>query len=85
MSRSIASGALNEDACVSSRAREEVLDAASELGYSPNQAARSLAPGAPTRSRWCSRSRRPRSWRTRTSPRSSAARSGSCPRWAARC
>ncbi|MCO1576901.1 LacI family transcriptional regulator [Crossiella sp. SN42] len=42
VSRSTASRALNEDAYVSSRAREKVLDAARELGYSPNLAARSL-------------------------------------------
>ncbi|MGW0520058.1 LacI family DNA-binding transcriptional regulator [Crossiella sp. NPDC003009] len=42
VSRSTASRALNEEAYVSSRAREKVLDAARELGYSPNQAARSL-------------------------------------------
>ncbi len=42
VSRSTASRALNDDAYVSSRAREKVLDAARDLGYSPNQAARSL-------------------------------------------
>jgi DNA-binding LacI/PurR family transcriptional regulator len=42
VSRSTASRALNDDAYVSSRAREKVLGAARELGYSPNQAARSL-------------------------------------------
>src|SRR3954466_2201848 len=42
VSRSTASRALNDDAYVSMRAREKVLGAARELGYSPNQAARSL-------------------------------------------
>lgn len=42
VSRSTASRALNDDAYVSSRSREKVLGAARELGYSPNQAARSL-------------------------------------------
>jgi DNA-binding LacI/PurR family transcriptional regulator len=42
VSRSTASRALNDDAYVSSRARSKVLDAARDLGYSPNQAARSL-------------------------------------------
>ncbi|MBP2479079.1 DNA-binding LacI/PurR family transcriptional regulator [Crossiella equi] len=42
VSRSTASRALNEEAYVSARSREKVLDAARELGYSPNQAARSL-------------------------------------------
>lgn len=42
VSRSTASRALNDDAYVSSRARAKVLDAARDLGYSPNQAARSL-------------------------------------------
>ena len=42
VSRSTASRALNDDAYVSVRAREKVLGAARELGYSPNQAARSL-------------------------------------------
>jgi DNA-binding LacI/PurR family transcriptional regulator len=42
VSRSTASRALNDDAYVSSRSKEKVLGAARELGYSPNQAARSL-------------------------------------------
>jgi DNA-binding LacI/PurR family transcriptional regulator len=42
VSRSTASRALNEESYVSPKAREAVLAAASELGYSPNQAARSL-------------------------------------------
>jgi DNA-binding LacI/PurR family transcriptional regulator len=42
VSRSTASRALNDDAYVSSRSKERVLGAARELGYSPNQAARSL-------------------------------------------
>lgn len=42
VSRSTASRALNDDAYVSTRSREKVLGAARELGYSPNQAARSL-------------------------------------------
>jgi DNA-binding LacI/PurR family transcriptional regulator len=42
VSRSTASRALNEESYVSPRAREAVLAAASDLGYSPNQAARSL-------------------------------------------
>lgn len=42
VSRSTASRALNDDAYVSSRARSKVLDAARDLGYSPNHAARSL-------------------------------------------
>jgi DNA-binding LacI/PurR family transcriptional regulator len=42
VSRSTASRALNDDAYVSSRSREVVLAAAAALGYSPNQAARSL-------------------------------------------
>lgn len=42
VSRSTASRALNDDAYVSTRAKEKVLSAARELGYSPNQAARSL-------------------------------------------
>lgn len=42
VSRSTASRALNDDAYVSSRSRAKVLDAARDLGYSPNQAARSL-------------------------------------------
>jgi DNA-binding LacI/PurR family transcriptional regulator len=42
VSRSTASRALNDDAYVSMRAREKVQSAARELGYSPNQAARSL-------------------------------------------
>ena len=42
VSRSTASRALNDDAYVSVRAREKVLGAARDLGYSPNQAARSL-------------------------------------------
>src|ERR1044072_9972950 len=42
VSRSTASRALNDDAYVSTRAKEKVLGAARELGYSPNQAARSL-------------------------------------------
>lgn len=42
VSRSTASRALNDDAYVSMRAKEKVLGAARELGYSPNQAARSL-------------------------------------------
>jgi DNA-binding LacI/PurR family transcriptional regulator len=42
VSRSTASRALNEDEYVSPRAREAVLGAAKELGYSPNHAARSL-------------------------------------------
>jgi DNA-binding LacI/PurR family transcriptional regulator len=42
VSRSTASRALNEESYVSPRAREAVQAAARELGYSPNQAARSL-------------------------------------------
>lgn len=42
VSRSTASRALNDDTYVSSRARAKVLDAARDLGYSPNHAARSL-------------------------------------------
>jgi DNA-binding LacI/PurR family transcriptional regulator len=42
VSRSTASRALNDDAYVSSRSRENVLAAAAALGYSPNHAARSL-------------------------------------------
>jgi DNA-binding LacI/PurR family transcriptional regulator len=42
VSRSTASRALNDDVYVSSRSRAKVLDAARDLGYSPNQAARSL-------------------------------------------
>lgn len=42
VSRSTASRALNEEIYVSPRAREAVLAAARDLGYSPNQAARSL-------------------------------------------
>jgi DNA-binding LacI/PurR family transcriptional regulator len=42
VSRSTASRALNDDAYVSRRSREVVLAAAAALGYSPNQAARSL-------------------------------------------
>lgn len=42
VSRSTASRALNDDAYVSTHAKEKVLGAARELGYSPNQAARSL-------------------------------------------
>lgn len=42
VSRSTASRALNDDAYVSAAAREKVLSAARDLGYSPNQAARSL-------------------------------------------
>ncbi|MFD8498085.1 LacI family DNA-binding transcriptional regulator [Amycolatopsis sp. NPDC059657] len=42
VSRSTASRALNEDAYVSAAARERVRTAARDLGYSPNQAARSL-------------------------------------------
>jgi len=42
VSRSTASRALNEESYVSPRAREAVLAAAKDLGYSPNQAARSL-------------------------------------------
>jgi DNA-binding LacI/PurR family transcriptional regulator len=42
VSRSTASRALNDDVYVSSRSRTKVLDAARDLGYSPNQAARSL-------------------------------------------
>ncbi len=42
VSRSTASRALNEGSYVSRRAREAVLAAARDLGYSPNQAARSL-------------------------------------------
>jgi DNA-binding LacI/PurR family transcriptional regulator len=42
VSRSTASRALNEEIYVSPRAREAVLTAARDLGYSPNQAARSL-------------------------------------------
>jgi DNA-binding LacI/PurR family transcriptional regulator len=42
VSRSTASRALNEDNYVSNRSREIVLAAAAALGYSPNQAARSL-------------------------------------------
>jgi DNA-binding LacI/PurR family transcriptional regulator len=42
VSRSTASRALNDDAYVSTRAKEKVLAAAKDLGYFPNQAARSL-------------------------------------------
>jgi DNA-binding LacI/PurR family transcriptional regulator len=42
VSRSTASRALNDDSYVSAKSREKVLAAAAELGYSPNQAARSL-------------------------------------------
>jgi DNA-binding LacI/PurR family transcriptional regulator len=42
VSRSTASRALNGDENVSARAKSAVLDAARDLGYSPNQAARSL-------------------------------------------
>ncbi|CAM4151315.1 LacI family DNA-binding transcriptional regulator [Kibdelosporangium persicum] len=42
VSRSTASRALNEEMYVSPKAREAVLAAARDLGYSPNQAARSL-------------------------------------------
>lgn len=42
VSRSTASRALNEETYVSPKAREAVLAAARDLGYSPNQAARSL-------------------------------------------
>ncbi|MBP2479585.1 DNA-binding LacI/PurR family transcriptional regulator [Crossiella equi] len=42
VSRSTASRALNAEAYVSPKAREKVLAAAQDLGYSPNQAARSL-------------------------------------------
>ncbi|MBB4683898.1 LacI family DNA-binding transcriptional regulator [Amycolatopsis jiangsuensis] len=42
VSRSTASRALNEDEYVSAASREKVLAAARDLGYSPNQAARSL-------------------------------------------
>ncbi|QYN22930.1 LacI family DNA-binding transcriptional regulator [Amycolatopsis sp. DSM 110486] len=42
VSRSTASRALNDDTYVSARSREKVLAAAREIGYSPNQAARSL-------------------------------------------
>ncbi|MCU1681276.1 MAG: LacI family transcriptional regulator [Amycolatopsis sp.] len=42
VSRSTASRALNDDVYVSTRSREKVLAAAKDLGYSPNQAARSL-------------------------------------------
>jgi DNA-binding LacI/PurR family transcriptional regulator len=42
VSRSTASRALNDDAYVSARAKEKVLAAAKDLGYFPNQAARSL-------------------------------------------
>ncbi|MBP2321523.1 DNA-binding LacI/PurR family transcriptional regulator [Kibdelosporangium banguiense] len=42
VSRSTASRALNEETYVSPKAREAVLAAAKDLGYSPNQAARSL-------------------------------------------
>ncbi|QRP47150.1 LacI family DNA-binding transcriptional regulator [Amycolatopsis sp. FDAARGOS 1241] len=42
VSRSTASRALNDDTYVSARSREKVLAAARDLGYSPNQAARSL-------------------------------------------
>jgi DNA-binding LacI/PurR family transcriptional regulator len=42
VSRSTASRALNGDANVSGRSRDAVLAAARDLGYSPNQAARSL-------------------------------------------
>nr|WP_083467327.1 LacI family DNA-binding transcriptional regulator [Kibdelosporangium sp. MJ126-NF4]CEL22904.1 HTH-type transcriptional regulator celR [Kibdelosporangium sp. MJ126-NF4]CTQ90044.1 HTH-type transcriptional regulator celR [Kibdelosporangium sp. MJ126-NF4] len=42
VSRSTASRALNEEIYVSPRAREAVMAAARDLGYSPNQAARSL-------------------------------------------
>jgi DNA-binding LacI/PurR family transcriptional regulator len=42
VSRSTASRALNEETYVSPKAREAVLSAAKDLGYSPNQAARSL-------------------------------------------
>jgi DNA-binding LacI/PurR family transcriptional regulator len=42
VSRSTASRALNDDGYVSAKSREKVQAAARELGYSPNQAARSL-------------------------------------------
>ena len=42
VSRSTASRALNDDAYVSAASRDKVLAAARDLGYSPNQAARSL-------------------------------------------
>lgn len=42
VSRSTASRALNDDVYVSAAAREKVRAAAHDLGYSPNQAARSL-------------------------------------------
>ncbi|WP_020664865.1 LacI family DNA-binding transcriptional regulator [Amycolatopsis benzoatilytica] len=42
VSRSTASRALNDDEYVSARSREKVLAAARDLGYAPNQAARSL-------------------------------------------
>jgi DNA-binding LacI/PurR family transcriptional regulator len=42
VSRSTASRALNDDAYVSVRSKEKVLAAAKDLGYFPNQAARSL-------------------------------------------
>jgi DNA-binding LacI/PurR family transcriptional regulator len=42
VSRSTASRALNDDAYVSARSKEKVLAAAKDLGYFPNQAARSL-------------------------------------------
>jgi DNA-binding LacI/PurR family transcriptional regulator len=42
VSRSTASRALNEEVYVSPKARDAVLSAAKELGYSPNRAARSL-------------------------------------------
>jgi DNA-binding LacI/PurR family transcriptional regulator len=42
VSRSTASRALNEESYVSHRARDAVLAAARDLGYSPNMAARSL-------------------------------------------
>lgn len=42
VSRSTASRALNAESYVSPKAREAVLAAARDLGYSPNQAARSL-------------------------------------------
>ena len=43
VSRSTASRAMNPGSSISRRARQAVLAAAQDLGYSPNQAARSLA------------------------------------------
>ncbi|MEZ4664248.1 MAG: LacI family DNA-binding transcriptional regulator [Caldilineaceae bacterium] len=51
---STVSKALNDYSDVSSATKERILDAARELGYHPNTAARSLRAAAPTRSAWWS-------------------------------